>query len=84
MRPQLEDRIRRQAITTKIEELRANAKVEILTDEVRSMVDRDDSAEAAGADEGAAMAEDAETDQADGDSRTGMGSLPAEPLKALP
>ena len=81
MRPELEDRIRRQAITTKIDELRTDANVEILTDEVRSMVDRDESAET---DDGAAMAEDTETDQADGDSRSGMGGLPAEPLKALP
>ena len=81
MRPELEDRIRRQAITTKIDELRTDANVEILTDEVRSMVDRDESAET---DDGAARAEDTETDQTDGDSRSGMGGLPAEPLKALP
>ena len=81
MRPELEDRIRRQAITTRIDELRANANVEILTDEVRSMVERDADTVA----DDAAMADDSETESADGDSRSeDMDDLPAEPLKALP
>ena len=81
MRPELEDRIRRQAITAKIDELRSNAEVEILTDEVRSMVERDESA---GMDDRTAMAEDTQSEKAEADSRSGMGGLPAEPLKALP
>ena len=81
MRPELEDRIRRQAITTRIDELRANANVEILTDEVRSMVERDADTVA----DDAAMADGSETESADGDSRSeDMDDLPAEPLKALP
>ena len=81
MRPELEDRIRRQAITTRIDELRANANVEILTDEVRSMVERDADTVA----DDAAMADGSETESADGDSRSeDMDGLPAEPLKALP
>jgi len=90
MRPQLEDRIRRQTITDKIEQLRADANVEILTDEVRSMVDRDDAAQdvtseaTAEATDAATTADDAEADQAGDNSRSGMDGLPAEPLKTMP
>ena len=86
MRPELEDRIRRQAITDKIDALRSEANVEILTDEVRSMVDRDENAEAddTGTDDGEATAETTEADAADDSNRSGMDGLPAEPLKALP
>ena len=84
MRPELEDRVRRQAITDKIEALRSEANVEILTNEVRSMVDRDQVAETSGADDTEAMAEPTEADAADDDDRSDMDGLPAEPLKALP
>lgn len=71
MRSELEDRIRRQAITDKIDALRNAANVEILTDEVHSMVDRDEES-------------DSDTAEDDGDASSGMGDLPEEPLKALP
>ncbi|WP_284047373.1 peptidylprolyl isomerase [Guyparkeria hydrothermalis] len=86
MRPQLEDSLRRKAVTQKIEELRAEANVEILTDEVRSIVDRDEGTEGEAAPK-AEETEDAETEDAadaEGGDRSGMKGLPAEPLKALP
>ncbi|MFI9651184.1 peptidylprolyl isomerase [Guyparkeria halopsychrophila] len=92
MRPELEDQARRDAINDMIAELRESANVEILTSDVRSMVERDDDqAEAndeAGSTEETAeeTAEDAENgDDAEGaDDAADIGNLPAEPLKAMP
>ncbi|MBN2871283.1 MAG: peptidylprolyl isomerase [Halothiobacillaceae bacterium] len=99
LRPQLEENLRREAINREIEELRASANVEILTDEVRSMVDRDASAEGeeptppadargqAGSTEDSspqeAAAESPDDQPAEG-GRDDLGGLPAEPLKAMP
>lgn len=82
MRPELEDQARRDAINDMIAELRESANVEILTSDVRSMVERDDN-QAQADDEADAGEEDADgagnaKDDAD------MGDLPAEPLKAMP
>ncbi|MFI9653669.1 peptidylprolyl isomerase [Guyparkeria sp. GHLCS8-2] len=82
MRPELEDQVRRDAINDMIAELRESANVEILTSDVRSMVERDDNQTQAD-DETDAGEEDADgagnaEDDAD------MGNLPAEPLKAMP
>lgn len=90
MRPELEDRARRDAINDMIAELRESANVEILTSDVRSMVERDgneaqvdddtDAAEEAEDDASEEAADDAENAGDDAD----MGNLPAEPLKAMP
>ncbi|WP_372590865.1 peptidylprolyl isomerase, partial [Guyparkeria sp.] len=42
LRPELEEHVRRQAVNDMISELRADANVEILTSDVRSLVDRDE------------------------------------------
>ena len=68
LRPELEDHVRRQAVNDMISELRADANVEILASDVRSIVERDDESG------------DDESDSA-GDASNG---LPDQPLKALP
>ncbi|MFO7808204.1 peptidylprolyl isomerase [Guyparkeria sp.] len=82
MRPELEDRARRDAINDMIAELRESANVEILTSDVRSMVERDGNETQAGdeTDTGAEAAD--ETADAEGDAD--MVDLPTEPLKAMP
>ncbi len=87
MRPELEDRARRDAINEMIAELRGSAKVEIISSDVRSMVERD--GEDANGDD---MTEDAapadtgkpkEVPAPDTDDGADMDGLPAEPLKAM-
>lgn len=92
MRPELEDRARRDAMNEMIAELRDSANVEILTSDVRSMVERDDDAAhgAAGAradDAPGKSASDPVTptrEEDHGEGEADMGNLPAEPLRAMP
>ncbi len=72
LRPELEDQVRREAVNDMITELREDATVEIITDDVRSLVEREET------DTG--EAEPTAPDEAS----TDMDGLPAEPLKALP
>lgn len=72
LRPEIEDQVRREAVNNMITELREGATVEIVTDDVRSLVERDEK-------------DSGETETtAPGDASTGTDGLPAEPLKALP
>ena len=96
MRPELEDRVRRDAINEMIAKLRDSANVEILTSDVRSMVERGEDAAHGAADnpadtrannasgessnDPAAKTRDEGQDEGEAD----MGNLPAEPLKAMP
>jgi len=82
MRPELEDRARRDAINDMIAELRESANVEILTSDVRSMVERDGNG--APADEETDAGEEASDDATQTEDDADMGNLPAEPLKAMP
>lgn len=89
MRPELEDRARRDAINGMIAELRDSANVEILTSDVRSMVERDDDADTQTDSQASnqadnASGESAEAPGAEAGDESDMGSLPAEPLKAMP
>lgn len=97
MRPELEDSARRDAINDMIAELRDSANVEILSSDVRSMVERDgngshesnDKAEATGGDatgdSGNVGSDDTENETSnETDEKTDMDGLPAEPLKAMP
>ncbi len=80
MRPELADNIRRQAITDQINALRAEANVEILTQDVRPMDEQDQN----GAADGTAT-EVEQTDTATNERPgKGMDGLPTEPLKARP
>ncbi|MFW6041710.1 MAG: peptidylprolyl isomerase [Guyparkeria sp.] len=76
LRSELEDHVRRQAVNDMISELRADANVEILASDVRSIVERDGESEG----ESDGKSGDGDSDSA-GDAANG---LPDQPLKALP
>ncbi len=75
LRPELEDHVRRQQVNDMIAELRAEANVEILADDVHSIIERDSDVDSNTGDDDADSAQDA---------NGGMDGLPARPLKALP
>lgn len=85
MRPELEDQARRDAINEMIAELRESANVEILTSDVRSMVERDDNQAGTTEQTAEETAEDVENENGDdAEDAADIGNLPAEPLKAMP